>query len=356
MTTRVVATQEELNKAIADKVEWIEIRSPAGVWIDVTACDSSTVRACGSSTVRACDSSTVTAYGSSTVTAFGSSTVRACDSSTVTAYGSSTVRACDSSTVTAYGSSTVTAYGSSTVRACDSSTVTAYGSSTVRACDSSTVTAYGSSTVRAYGSSTVRACDSSTVTAYGSSTVRACDSSTVTACDSSTVTAYGSSTVTACDSSTVTACPSVAVHLHNATVKVTGGVVLDHTKVKDFTGKEWCDYHGVEVKRGIATVFKAVNDEWTTDRGFDYSPGAKPSCDDWRDEDNCGGGLHFGPTPFHALAYFTGATKFVAVGVKVTELRPITGATPKCKAPKVVRACVQVDIDGKPIPRVALHQ
>jgi hypothetical protein len=269
MATREVRTQAELDKAIADKVDWIEIRSPAGVWLEVVKSDSSTVRACDSSTVRAC--------------------------------------------------------GSSTVRAYDWSTVTAYGSSTVRA--------YGSSTVRAYGSSTVTAYDSSTVRAYGSSTVRA----------------YGSSTVTAYDSSTVTATPLVAIHLHSATVKVVGGVVLDHSNLADFDAKAWCEYHGVKVSRGIATLYKAVNDRWTTDRGADYSPGSKPSCDDFRDTDACGNGLHFGPTPVHAMAYFREATKFVAVGVRLDELRPITGDTAKAKAPRVVRACVEVDMDGNVI-------
>jgi hypothetical protein len=221
VATRTVTTQAELYRAIADKVDWIDIRSPAGVWLEVTDC----------------------------------------------------------------GSSTVTAY--------DSSTVTACGSSTVRACGSSTVTAY--------------------------------------------------------DSSTVTAAALVAVHLHSARVSLKGGVVLDHTKVNDFDGAQWCEYHGVEVKRGIATVYKAVNDQWTTDRGTDYSPGSKPSCDDFTDEDCCGGGLHFGPTPAHALAYLDSATKFLACGVRVSEIRPITGGTAKCKVPRVVRACVQVDINGKAV-------
>jgi hypothetical protein len=186
------------------------------------------------------------------------------------------------------------------------------------------------------------------VTAYGSSTVRACGSSTVTAYGSSTVRAYGSSTVRAYGSSTVRACGSVAVHLHSATVNLSGGVVLDHTKVLDHTAKEWCEYHGVKVERGIATLYKAVNEKWTTSRGVDYSPGSLPSCADWSGTNECGGGLHFGPTPVHALAYHPEAKKFVAVGVRVSELRPITGVgdTAKAKAKRVVRACVEVDIDG----------
>jgi hypothetical protein len=126
-------------------------------------------------------------------------------------------------------------------------------------------------------------------------------------------------------------------------------VIIDHTGVKDMDGAAWCEYHGVKVERGIATLYKAVNNEWTTSRGTDYSPGAKPSCDDFRDTDACGHGLHLGPTPRHARCYFDQATKYVAVGVKVAELRPINGGTPKAKAPRVVRACVEVDVDGKPV-------
>ena len=147
----------------------------------------------------------------------------------------------------------------------------------------------------------------------------------------------------------VTAAPLCAVFLHDSTVDVSGGVVLDHTGVKDMDGPAWCAYHGVKVSRGIATLYKAVNDKWTTDRNTDYSPGSKPSCDDFSDIDCCGGGLHFGPTPRHARTYFTSATKFLAVGVRVSELRPITGDTAKAKAPRVVRACVEVDIDGKEV-------
>ena len=315
-STTVVRTQAELDKALAANTRLIEIRSPAGVWLEVTATGSSTV----------------TAYDSSTVTATGSSTVTAYDSSTVRAYDSSTVRACDSSTVTATDSSTVTA--------CDSSTIKTYNSSTVKA--------YNSSTVKAYNSSTVRAYDSSTVTATGSSTVTATGSSTVTATGSSTVTAYDSSTVTATGSSTVTASPCVAVHLHSGLATIDGGVVIDVTTVND-TAEKWCAHHGVEVTDGIATVYKAVSDQWTTPRGADYTPGSTPEATDWADHAECGQGLHFGPTPAHALAYLPDATRFVAVGVELATLRPIPGGIAKCKAPKVVRACVEVDLDGNEV-------
>lgn len=170
--------------------------------------------------------------------------------------------------------------------------------------------------------------------------------------DSATVRAYGAATVRAYGSATVRASSHVAIHLHSALVSLKGGVVIDHTKVDLTDAKAWCDYHGVEVKRGIATLYKAVNDAWSTDRGFDYSPGSKPTAPDWRDTDECGYGLHFGPTPHRADYYRDSGSKYVAVGVRVSELRPITtaGGAAKAKAPRVVRACVEVDRFGAEVP------
>jgi hypothetical protein len=162
---------------------------------------------------------------------------------------------------------------------------------------------------------------------------------TLTKSDSSSVVAWGSSRVVAT--------PNVAVHLHSARATTKGGVVIDVTRV-DQDGAEWCRHHGVKVSRaGVATLYKAVADDFTSRYGASYSPGTKPSAPDWRDDDTCGGGLHFGPTPRHAKDYMPDASRFVEVGVKVADLRPIPGGTAKAKAPRVVRACVEVDLDGK---------
>ena len=184
---------------------------------------------------------------------------------------------------------------------------------------SATVTAYGSATVRAYGSATVRASGSATVWAYDSATVRASG--------------------------------GVAIHLHSARATITGnGITIDHT-LKRLDPATWCEYHGVTVVDGIATVHKAVNDEWTTDRGIIYAPGSMPTCDDWADNNRCGGGLHFSPWPWEAATYQPGATRYVAVGIALSDLRPIPGSTPKCKAPAVIVACREVDIDGREVTR-----
>ncbi len=166
---------------------------------------------------------------------------------------------------------------------------------------------------------------------------------------SATVEASGSATVTASDSATVRATPWVAIHLHSACATVTGGHIIDVAALDLTDPATWCAYHGVPITDGVATLCKAVNDTWTTDRGVDYSPGSTPEAADWRDDHQCGGGLHFSPTPMQARSYYHEATRYVAVGVRLDELSPIPGGTPKAKARRVVVACREVTIDAEAV-------
>ena len=289
--TITVKTQAELDQALADGADGIVIDSPAGVWIYLS--------------------------------------------------GSATVRASGSATVWASGSATVWAYGSATVRASGSATVSAYGSATVRASGSATVSAYDSATVSAYDSATVWAYDSATVWAY----------------DSATVWAYGSATVSAYDSATVSATQYVAVHLHSKRVTLDGdGVVIDVTDIDWSDPATWCESRGIHVVDGIAYLYKAVDDKWTTERGTDYTPGATPEAPDWDPAPECGGGLHFCATPLDALGYHSGP-RFVRVGVALGDLVVILpgwgGSRDKVKAPRVVDACVAVDIHGRVLDEVS---
>ena len=199
--------------------------------------------------------------------------------------------------------------------------------------DSATVRAWGSATVRAWGSATVRAWGSATVEASGSATVEA----------------WGSATVHGRHRSKINASKFVAVHLHSKNVSVEGGIVIDVTEV-DATAASWCDYHGLQVEDGKAVLYKAVNDLWSTSRGFIYKPGRTVTAPDWRDTDECGGGLHFSPSAAQAKTYNTSATRFVAVAVDLADLRPISNSNvAKAKA----RSCTvlhEVDINGKPVP------
>ena len=225
------------------------------------------------------------------------------------------------------------ASGSATVRASDSATVEASGSATVRAFDSATV--------RASGSATVEASDSATVEASGSATVRASDSATVRAFDSATVRAFGSATVEAGS--------HTAVHLHSGRATITGGVLIDHTTVDLTNTTTWAGYHGCRTDGDHLVAYKAVRDDYRSQRGTTYLPGTTATCDDFTDVDECGGGLHFSPTPAQAKDYDREATRFVELRVPTSAVRTITGAgTPKAKAQTVT--CVrEVDLHGRPV-------
>jgi hypothetical protein len=366
MTT--VTTQQELDAALKAGAPEVIINSPAGVRLEVHSTGSSSVEAWGSSrvvawgssSVVARDSSRVEAWDSSSVVARGSSSVEARDSSSVEAWDSSRVVAWGSSSVEAWGSSSVVARGSSSVEAWDSSRVEARDSSSVEAWGSSRVVARGSSSVEARGSSSVEAWDSSSVEAWGSSSVEAWDSSRVEAWGSSRVVAWGSSSVVARGSSSVVARGSssveaskyVAVHLHSGRATIEGGVVIDITQLDLDGHQDWADYHGVKTEGGELIVYKAVNADLKSGRGFAYPIGETVTDPAWKPGNFCGGGLHFSPSPAQAKVYFTDATRFLKCAVKTDELSIIDGAdtyeTPKLKA-KSARVLCEVDIHGEEI-------
>ncbi len=253
--------------------------------------------------------------------------------------------------LTGDGEFTVT--GSATVRASGSATVEAYGSATVEASDSATVRAYDSATVEAYGSATVEASDSATVRASGSATVEASGSATVEASGSATVEAYGSATVRASGSATVEATKYVAVQDHGPSVSVTGGVLIQVRRPTN--GGEWCEFYGVEVTDGVATLYKAVEDDWRGGHktSVTYRPGDTPEAPDWDGgKEECGGGLHFSPRPYMARTYCSGATKYVGCPVRVEDIvvHPDGSMPDKVKAKGVCAPVFEVDEDGTPVP------
>jgi hypothetical protein len=143
-----------------------------------------------------------------------------------------------------------------------------------------------------------------------------------------------------------------------ATIDIPGAVILKTPEIR--TAADWCDYYGVTVKRGVATLFKAVDDDYSTNnarrKNISYAPGEKPAAPDWDGGvAECGGGLHFSPHPMLALEFNQDATRFVACPVKVAEIvvHPDALYPNKVKAPRVCAAIYEVDRDGEPLPAEA---
>ena len=212
----------------------------------------------------------------------------------------------------------------------------------VRASGSATVRASHSATVRASGSATVRASGSATVQAWGSATVQASGSATVQAWDSATVQAW--------DSATVEATPYVAVHLFSARATVTGGVVIDIASLDQNNPRTWCELHGVTIDDdGNAHLYKAVDDSLTAGHSWTpttYAIGSDPRCDEWLDNNNCGGGLHVCPTAWQALDHYAEATRYLETAAPLDSIRPIDAT--KCKAP-TVHVLREVDLYMRPV-------
>ncbi len=202
-------------------------------------------------------------------------------------------------------------------------------------------------TISDSGSATVRASGSATVAAWDSATVRAWDSATVRAWGSATVRAWGSATVRAWGSATVEASKWVAVHLFSARATVSGGVVIDVSALDLDDLATWIAYHGATVTDGALTAYKAVGDDWQTDRkGWVYAPGATVVAEDWDGKPECGGGLHLCLTPRKSRGYYSMATRYVECLIDVTEAVVVDRDKVKARSVRVVR---EVTIDGEPV-------
>jgi len=277
--------------------EFREVRTQAE--LDTVLADGNVVPVCvGNGLFWAYGSVRVVASGSVRVVASGSARVEACGSASVVVSGS--VR------VVASGSASVVASGSARVEACGSASVVAFGSVSVVAFDSASVEAFGSVSVEAFGSVSVEAFGSVRVVASGSVSVEA----------------YDSARVEACGSASVRASEYVPVQVQkrwDRGVTVTGGVLIEIPVPT--TAEEWCDFYGVQVEDGVATLFKAVRDDYSSSRGGDYTPGVIPVAQDWDGgKQECGGGLHFSPRPWMACEFDPEATRFVACPVALVDI------------------------------------
>ena len=113
---------------------------------------------------------------------------------------------------------------------------------------------------------------------------------------------------------------------------------------------DWLRLCGVEVQRGKAILYKAVEADYSTRGGVVYTPGTSPVAPDWdpASPDECGKGLHFCPTPGQCQQFRITAT-FVACRVKVSDMAALPA---HAVFPDKIRArgCVvlyQCDIEGK---------
>ena len=156
----------------------------------------------------------------------------------------------------------------------------------------------------------------------------------------------------------VAATALVAIAIHGCGSKVEGGQQTQVPAIE--TAEAWCEWYGATVADGVATLYKAVGDDYHSPHGVNYSPGLTPAAADWDGgERECGGGLHFSPHPLMALGFHNSATRFVACQVRLSDMRPpsVSEEYPeKIKAARCCAPCVEVDEDGEEIKTVPTEE
>lgn len=144
----------------------------------------------------------------------------------------------------------------------------------------------------------------------------------------------------------VKASAHVAVFLHSAQATAVGGHQVDLTDLDLHDPETWCEYYGVTTDHGQAVVYKAVRPDFRSAHGTSYRPGTTASCDDFEADNECGHGLHISPTPFQADTNDARATRYVEVRVDIHGLNIISADKAKAASVVVVR---EVDIHGQPV-------
>ncbi|ROR94028.1 hypothetical protein EDD28_2443 [Salana multivorans] len=345
MTPITVTSQAEWDAAIKahhDDYVTVYIDSPAGVVIriDDTGSSRAVLRGSsravlrGSSSAVLWDSSSAELRGSSRAVLRGSSRAVLRGSSSAVLWDSSSAELRDSSSAELWGSSSAELRGSSRAELWDSSSAVLRGSSRAELWDSSSAVLRGSSSAVLRGSSSA--------VLWGSSRAVLWDSS------SAELRAFA--TAHARDRSTATGGSHTAIHVHSQRATVSGGHLIDLTGIDEYDPATWVDLHtrGSD-SDGLVHLYKAVDDDLCAGHQYtltQYPIGETITDPRWRDDNQCGGGLHACPTPVMARDHYMDATRFLEVTVPVADLRPIDDT--KCKAPRVT-VLREVTLDGDPI-------
>jgi hypothetical protein len=357
-----VFTQDQLDEALADS-DVIPICSGDGRFVVggggfVRAADAAHVTLCNSAAAEAGGRTTIVAHGTADVTARDSTTLDLHDSARARAYGRVSVQALDRSTVTAGAEAVVAASGNAAVTARGLATVSATDRCSVRALANARAEVFGDVRAWAWGSATVWARDAARVAAWGSAVVHAGDAAVVEALERATIVAGGSARVRAFGAAMVRArgeahveaTGGASVVRHGRGAVVAGEGTSDVTSLA--TPAEWCEYYGVQVQDGVATLYKAVEEDFSTYHGGSYGPGTEPFASDWDGgERECGAGLHFSPRPTFALPHPDDRMRFVACPVRLEDIVPHPdGLYPdKVKARGVCAPVYEVHEDGTPV-------
>jgi len=179
----------------------------------------------------------------------------------------------------------------------------------------------------ARGSAHVVAYESAHVEAYGSAHVEARESAHVVAYESAHVEARGSAHVVAWGNVFIRlfSCFKIQAGIHVVIINhgenkkgIKGGVIINAFKPK--TPLQWCAHWGVKVEKKVAILFKGVNEKYMSERGGNYTPNTTPAAFDWDGGvKECGGGLHFSPTPA-MTRQFCDPKKFLACPVNLNDI------------------------------------
>jgi len=188
--------------------------------------------------------------------------------------------------------------------------------------------------------------DQASATLWGQASATLWDQASATLGDQASATLRDHASATLRDHASATLGPCAVAWLRSPHATAKGGTVI----TPPATAEEWVQRAGLDVVDGTVTLFKAVDDDFVSSRGFKYQPGTTPEAHDFDAEIECGAGLHFAASPTECLSFHRGP-RFVGCPVAVGEIVVHQwGRFPwKVKAPRCAGPVWECDKDGNPV-------
>jgi len=140
-----------------------------------------------------------------------------------------------------------------------------------------------------WGNSTAELWDNSRAELRGNSSAVLRGNSRAELWDNSTAVLWGNSRATTFSAFSV-------IILRSPSAKASGGIIVKAYE-QPTNPWEWCKATNVIIRAGYAYLYKRVSGDLTTRNGFKYTLRTKVIAPDFNKENECGGGLHFCPTP-----------------------------------------------------------
>jgi hypothetical protein len=265
----------------------------------------------------------------------------------------SRVRGRENCSIVGWGNCSIEGWGNCSIEGWENCSIVGRENCSIEGRENCSIEGWGNCSIEGWENCSIVGRENCSIVGWGNCSIEGWENCSIVGWENCSIRAWS-------DRGSIKAAKNVVVMKHNPAATISGGRVLEMHRPE--TAEGWCEFYGVEIRKGgrfsrklagqdVAILFKVLPKDLVAYGGFQYVIGETPAAPDWDGgKRECGGGLHFSPTPRHAEK-FGGEGRYIACPVLVSELcvHPDGMYPQKVKAPGCCAPIWEVDVDGNAI-------